>query len=144
LLRYQTHITFLISRLKSETGKKKQHRRKTHSFGSKWNKPQISKFDPNKHANSVREIWGSVALFLNELMYLRFWNQTLICLGSMLERIGHSLISCCLLKELGLGHSVYTLSNASTCSGVYLTYLLESMCLSLLCIESAIKINKNT
>lgn len=78
-------------------------------------------------------------------IHLRFWNQTLICLGSILERIGHSLMSCCLLKELGLGHSEYTLSKASTCSGVYLTYLLESIiCLfanSLLCIVSAITHN---
>jgi hypothetical protein len=43
--------------------------------------------------------------------------------------MGHSLMSCCLRKELGFGHSVYTLSNASTCSGVYLTYLLVSICL---------------
>lgn len=56
-------------------------------------------------------------------VYLLFWNQTLICLGSMLERIGHSRISCCLRNELGFGHSWYSLSRASTCSGVYLTYL---------------------
>lgn len=48
-------------------------------------------------------------------------------------------MSCCLLMELGFGHSLYTLSKASTCSGVYLTYLLESICcLDSLCIESAI------
>lgn len=62
------------------------------------------------------------AKVINENTNLRFWNQTLICLGSMLHRMGHSLISCCLLNELGLGHSLYTLSSASTCSGVYLTY----------------------
>ena len=59
--------------------------------------------------------------------HLRFWNQTLICLGSMFERMGHSRSSCCLRAELGLGHSAYTRSSASTCSGVYRTYLPVSM-----------------
>lgn len=36
---------------------------------------------------------------------LRFWNQTLICFGSMFERIGHSRMSCCRRIELGFGHS---------------------------------------
>lgn len=70
--------------------------------------------------------------------YLRFWNHTLICLGSILERMGHSLMSCCLLKELGLGHSEYTLSKASTCSGVYLTYLLVSICCLLLFVNESL------
>uniref|UniRef100_A0A0A9G3B7 Uncharacterized protein n=1 Tax=Arundo donax TaxID=35708 RepID=A0A0A9G3B7_ARUDO len=55
--------------------------------------------------------------------HLRFWNQTLICLGSMFARMGHSRSSCCRRAELGLGHSAYTRSSASTCSGVYRTYL---------------------
>lgn len=38
-------------------------------------------------------------------------------------------MSWCLLEELGFGHSAYNLSKASTCSGVYLTYLPESMSL---------------
>jgi hypothetical protein len=60
--------------------------------------------------------------------YLRFWNQTLICLGSMLRRMGQSLTSCCRRSEEGLGHSLYTRSSASTCSGVYRTYLPVSTC----------------
>lgn len=79
------------------------------------------------------------------LHYLLFWNQTLICLGSMLARTGHSRISCCLLNELGLGHSTYTFSKASICSAVYLTYLPDesrclSMLLSLCCCATAIAI----
>ena len=83
-------------------------------------------------------------MFICLLLYLRFWNHTLICFCSMLERIGQSLMSCCLLEELGLGHSAYTLSKASTCSGVYLTYLPQSMSLfntESLCIQSAITTN---
>jgi hypothetical protein len=59
---------------------------------------------------------------------LRFWNQTLICLGSMFLRMEHSLMSCCRRSEVGLGHSPYTRSSASTCSGVYRTYLPVSTC----------------
>lgn len=72
--------------------------------------------------------------FLRLYKYLRFWNQTLICLGSMLERMGHSLISCWRRMELGLGQSWQSLSSASTCSGVYRTYLplsIPSLLLSL-------------
>uniref|UniRef100_A0A0E0EZ05 Uncharacterized protein n=1 Tax=Oryza meridionalis TaxID=40149 RepID=A0A0E0EZ05_9ORYZ len=54
-------------------------------------------------------------------------NHTLICLGSMLARMGQSRSSCWRREELGLGHSAYTRSSASTCSGVYRTYLPESI-----------------
>jgi len=59
--------------------------------------------------------------------YLRFWNQTLICLGSMCARMGQSLMSCWRRMELGLGHSWYTCSRASTCSFVYRTYFPHMM-----------------
>lgn len=107
-----------------------------------WKTTSSNKWTHMWWKNEQNETWNKKE---RGCIHLRFWNQTLICLGSILERIGHSLMSCCLLKELGLGHSEYTLSKASTCSGVYLTYLLESIiCLlanSLLCIVSAITHN---
>lgn len=41
----------------------------------------------------------------------------------MLDKMGHSRISCWRRMELGFGQSWYSLSRASTCSGVYRTYL---------------------
>lgn len=76
----------------------------------------------NNNQNPIKQI----------ITYLRFWNQTLICLASMFERIGHSRISCCRRRELGFGHSAYTLSSASTCSAVYRTYFPASRCLLML------------
>lgn len=71
-----------------------------------------------KKKNSTKASWGypekksvnrTVFFFPHKmhfsLQYLLFWNQTLICFGSMWERIGHSRISCCLRIELGFGHS---------------------------------------
>ena len=59
------------------------------------------------------------SISLHAFAHLLFWNQTLICLGSMLARMGHSRSSCWRQEKLGLGHSVYTRSSASTCSGMY-------------------------
>jgi hypothetical protein len=67
-------------------------------------KPHLSADFNFTHTNEAKTC-KKTKILKQSINYLRFWNQTLICLGSMLERIGHSRINCCLLIELGLGHS---------------------------------------
>eukprot|EP00268_Persea_americana_P053614 TRINITY_DN6084_c1_g1_i1.p1 TRINITY_DN6084_c1_g1~~TRINITY_DN6084_c1_g1_i1.p1 ORF type:complete len:100 (-),score=3.15 TRINITY_DN6084_c1_g1_i1:212-511(-) len=92
------------------------------------------------HPHAILYMWSGISTCRKRS--LLFWNQTFIFLDSIFDKIGHSLISRCHRIELGFGHSIKTLSNASTCSGVYLTYLLESNCLEeSLCIDSTIATN---
>uniref|UniRef100_A0A0A9G578 Uncharacterized protein n=1 Tax=Arundo donax TaxID=35708 RepID=A0A0A9G578_ARUDO len=73
--------------------------------------------------NLLFTAWSLNDFFLCLSRHFRFRNQTLICMGSILARMGHLRSSRCLHAELALGHSAYTCFSASTCSGMYRTYL---------------------
>ena len=66
-----------------------------HLLNTKWMKTTTIK------NQELKRLWREI----EKVFYLRLWNQTLICLGSMLERIWQSRMSCWRRIEVGFGHS---------------------------------------
>lgn len=102
-----THIFSFTEQWENESNPQQQqnsHKKNSFLFSSyrtmrtkHWTTNELQA-NPTTHITKISDI-------IDFNTHLLFWNQTLICLGSMLDRIGHSRMSCWRRRELGFGHS---------------------------------------